>query len=411
MSPEQCRATSTVDARSDIYSIGVIAYEMLAGERPFSGGSLDVMVKQLTAVPQHLAELAPSLPRDVANYIMSALEKDPEKRPQRAALFASTLRAKAEGAGSLLRRAVAICSENLPTFLRLFLVAYTPLFAIRVVKLIVALTLTGVVPDRVMFAWDVGFGTIVAGVATFLAAAVSRGVASLALAQLIEAPLQKVRIKVALGVLTKRVRPLLLGSVAFLLLIILPLSIFIESLNAFMDDWSVVASGYLDPRRELFGLAELAIAIGSFYVTFSNLVSYSLFPIALLVEGKGVRDALRRSKEIVARGRSAVTTVTALGLLEFIIPITFSYVFVALVPEWMANKIAVVSVATVCELVISPIESVAYAMLYLKLRQAGGESLDEMIKEQLVQQDISKARWMQRMLRRVASGVSESREP
>src|SRR5438132_11073153 len=58
---------------------------------------------------------------------MSALAKDPAERPQTAHAFASSLRAQADGIGSLYRRAFALYSEYFPKFLRLSLVAHIPL--------------------------------------------------------------------------------------------------------------------------------------------------------------------------------------------------------------------------------------------------------------------------------------------
>ncbi len=404
MSPEQCRAMSTVDARSDVYAIGVLAYEMLAGRRPFSGGAMDVMVKHLTEAPEHLGVVAPDVPKGVAEAVMSALEKDPDKRPQRATLFASTLQARAEGPGALLRRALTICSANFTVFIRLFALAYAPLFAIRMVKLGFSLAAVGRIPGRIVFAWDLIVGVVLTGVVAFFATAVSRGVASLVLAQLVAAPLQTVKIRVAARVVWRRLRPLLVGACVFVGIVMTPLAVFIASMNAFAGEWAHLNAGLYDPRGAVIGLVELLVAIASLFVAFSNLVSYSLYPIALLVEDIGVREALSRSKHIVARGRASVTVVTSLELLELVIPFVFSFALVAFVQDKIVNLVAVVAVATASELLFSPMASVAYAMLYLKLRQAGGESLAEMLREQLGQQEIPKSRWMQRM--RMASGAN-----
>ncbi len=62
----------------------------------------------------------------VANVVMSALAKDPADRPQTAAAFASSLRAQAEGIGSLYRRALTLYSEHFPKFFKLSVIAHIP---------------------------------------------------------------------------------------------------------------------------------------------------------------------------------------------------------------------------------------------------------------------------------------------
>src|SRR5258708_15412515 len=63
MSPEQCSQTSPIDARSDVYSLGVIVYEMLAGRVPFTGDSPTViMMKQVQDTPPSILTARPDLP-------------------------------------------------------------------------------------------------------------------------------------------------------------------------------------------------------------------------------------------------------------------------------------------------------------------------------------------------------------
>lgn len=82
MSPEQAEGKS-VDARSDIFSLGINFFEMLTGERPFGG---DTPASVLSAVikddPGPVNELIPSLPRDVARIVKRCLAKDPSRRYQ-----------------------------------------------------------------------------------------------------------------------------------------------------------------------------------------------------------------------------------------------------------------------------------------------------------------------------------------
>ncbi|MCI0663980.1 MAG: SUMF1/EgtB/PvdO family nonheme iron enzyme [Acidobacteria bacterium] len=85
MSPEQCQG-KPLDPSSDIYSIGIILYEMLTGVVPFDGDSaIQVVVKQLHDAPQPIHELSPNVPAPLAQIVMRALEKEPRNRPTSAA--------------------------------------------------------------------------------------------------------------------------------------------------------------------------------------------------------------------------------------------------------------------------------------------------------------------------------------
>ena len=84
MSPEQAAGDPDVDHRADIYSAGLVAYEMLSGRAPFQGRPHEVMAAQITAKPQPLDEVAPTLPAPLVQLVMRCLEKDASKRPQTA---------------------------------------------------------------------------------------------------------------------------------------------------------------------------------------------------------------------------------------------------------------------------------------------------------------------------------------
>ena len=90
MSPEQCRG-DPVDARSDLFSAGVVMFELLAGVRPFAGGATETMRRLLDAEPADLAPLGPEVPRGLVAFLGQALAKQVERRFQSAAEMAAAL--------------------------------------------------------------------------------------------------------------------------------------------------------------------------------------------------------------------------------------------------------------------------------------------------------------------------------
>jgi tRNA A-37 threonylcarbamoyl transferase component Bud32 len=88
MSPEQALGERELDGRSDIYSLGVIGYQLLAGETPFKASNTPAMlVKHVSETPRPLATLRPDTPAALAHAIARALVKKPEDRWPNAAAF------------------------------------------------------------------------------------------------------------------------------------------------------------------------------------------------------------------------------------------------------------------------------------------------------------------------------------
>ncbi|HEY1732698.1 MAG TPA: serine/threonine-protein kinase [Terriglobales bacterium] len=92
MSPEQVRG-GTVDARSDIYSVGVMMYELLAGRRPFVADSAyEILNQQCNVIPQPPLEVNAQLPPPLSDIIVCAMAKDPANRFQNAQALSNALR-------------------------------------------------------------------------------------------------------------------------------------------------------------------------------------------------------------------------------------------------------------------------------------------------------------------------------
>ncbi|MEO6528147.1 MAG: serine/threonine-protein kinase [Gemmatimonadaceae bacterium] len=99
MSPEQALGERELDGRSDIYSLGVVAYQMLAGETPFRASNTPAMlVKHLSEAPRQLDTLRRDAPPPLVHAIMRALAKKPEKRWSDAAAFRAAITGEREAA-------------------------------------------------------------------------------------------------------------------------------------------------------------------------------------------------------------------------------------------------------------------------------------------------------------------------
>ncbi|MGO8968490.1 MAG: serine/threonine-protein kinase [Myxococcaceae bacterium] len=93
LSPEQAMG-APLDARSDLYSLGVLGYRMLSGQLPFQGpNARDYLLQHVSNVPRPLLELAPQMASqpDLGTVVMRALAKDPNARPQSAAEWVRAL--------------------------------------------------------------------------------------------------------------------------------------------------------------------------------------------------------------------------------------------------------------------------------------------------------------------------------
>src|SRR5688572_14978533 len=369
MSPEQCGG-GYVDTRSDIYSLGVIAYQMLAGEPPFAGNTSTVMRAHREQKPQDLRERAPKIPKRVAALVMSALAKNPAERPQTAFAFASALRAESEGAGALYRRAFALYSEYFPKFLKLSLIAHVPMI-ITSLLLIGAYVWYKYSPpggtlEKVVVFSTIGILNLLKFAATTFSAGVISGVTAVIITQLTAAPLRPVKLNEAYAVLRKRWRPFL---------------------------------------RTLIRVT-LWIFLGMLLLLIPGLIMwirYSLYAPVVLMEGLQGKAAMRRARELASR---SWRTVIIVSLLQFTIPMTVSFFFGLMAGRAQAQKNSTAAqiyrqILDLANIFVIPLISIVPALLYVKMRQLGGESLAS-VWAQIEEREGKQSAWQQRMRTRLS---------
>ena len=380
MSPEQCRGERPTPS-SGIYSLGVVAYRLLTGDAPFNGTNDELIELHKNAEPPPIRQKNRKIPRKMARIIMSALAKDPSARPQRAAGFASALRASWEGTGSLLRHAFALYSEHFPTFFQISMLGCVPLFVVLAFavfsdRLIDMSQMSGV---QLLVYGAVLLGALVVSLlgAYFFVSAATVPV----VVQLMVAPLRTVRIGTAFAALRKRWVIFAVTSLIVMSMIIL--------------------------GTVLFVVPGLIAAI-----------VYCLYAPVAIMEQLGVRDTLRRSRTLTRR---ALSTVLIITFVEFTLPILVWRAAVTtdftlrLNQDWSPKEfgfnVGMSGMSALYQLfnvLVTPLTAIMISLLYLKTRSAGGESLKD-TSEQFEALDIPRSRWEARMRIRSSPTTSESR--
>jgi serine/threonine protein kinase len=369
MSPEQCGG-GRVDTRSDIYSIGVIAYQMLVGEVPFEGNTSTVMRAHREKSPQDLRTRDKKIPKRVAAIVMSALAKNPAERPSTAFAFASALRGQSEGIGALYRRAFSLYSEYFPKFIKLSFIAHLPVIitSILLMGLFIAEELLprGGLGQKIALVSAIAIVGLLHVIAYMVAAGVISGVTAVIITQLAAAPLKPVHLREAFAVLRRRWKPFLKTML----------------------------------------LVTLRVLIGTVLLVIPGIVvqiRYSLYAPVVLIEGLEKKAAMRRARELASR---AWRTIIIVSIIQFLIPMIVSSLVgririgVNVEERALSTKIYQQFLALV-NIFVVPLISIVPALLYLKMRQLGGEPLSAVL-AQIEEGEQKQSSWQQRMRTRLS---------
>src|SRR5436190_338151 len=425
MSPEQCSGRK-LDARSDIYSLGVIAYQMLSGGTPFKGDFSKVMESHKFLPPPPLK--AKKARKKLKRVIASALSKDPDQRPQTAEAFASELRSRSEGIFGLLRRAGMIYTEHMPKFIALSTFFHLPMALFTVILIVssflkVSDSIDSTTANVLLGAAGAGL-TVIGSFCAYLII----GTISWIVIQSLAVPLRPIRIR--------------------------------ASLKEARRNWKRFAGAGILSFLLSVGIGIITCGIG-FLVT--SVLWTLLAPVVMMENLKGM-EALRRSKALVKRSLATSIAAVALtflipflsaGLISFVINITAKAVNsesskvqkianivhdASLSPEEKAERAAQEASAepkkdetinigfgrgltsknkdmrtrvtdavleSLLQVLLLPLQiittsftSIIIALLYLKTRLAGGESLQDLLSK-FEETDRPRKKWQERVRQRL----------
>jgi serine/threonine protein kinase len=371
MSPEQCRG-ERLDPRSDIYSIGVIAYQMLTGAPPFTGDTASVIRAHNDVQPTPVRELNKKLPKRVSRMVMSALEKDREKRPPTAIAFAHAVRANADGLGALYRRAFALYSEYFPQFLKLSLLAHIPTIIVTAMMMAFRIAEPNL-SKPVTIALGIPLA-LLSIAAQFVTASVISGVTAIIVTQLAVAPMKPVRLRTAFEILRRRLRPFVSTGIRLAIRIMLGWILF-------------VIPGLVMTAR------------------------YLLWAPVVLMEGLEKKAARQRARALASRSwRTIIVAMLIQILVPAIIGGIVGVITGASTKRGSGRTVKILTdAANLLNIFFLPLFSIVPALLYLKMRQFGGETLSDVM-AQLEEMEGSQSRWQQRMRSRLTV-TPQSRTP
>ena len=459
MSPEQCRGDK-LDPRSDIYSLGVIAYQMLSGKTPFSGDFTQVMESHKEIAPPTLD--AKKVRKKLKRVISSAMAKFPDDRPPTAEAFASSLRSRSEGIFGLLRRAGMIYTEHMPKFLMLSAFFHIPMVVLTVVLVVLSfMKVSGTISSEVAGAGIAVIAVLLTIVTSFCAHLII-GTITWIVTQSLAVPLRPIKLRSALTEARKKWKTFAGTGIFSTVLSFVTAGVFftVAFLVPFLIIWATVG---------IEGSAPIAAAVigvlFAVYGFFAASVLLILVTPSIMMENLRGWKAVKRSYSLVRRSTMTafaafvimfLIPMFAAGMMSFVVNITakaldpkpavvkpaakerdaesaaaesapdgrsWSYslgngsnVRVKDAEPDMRTQLKNTVLETLLQIFLLPIQivvisftAIIIALLYLKTRQAGGEPLQDLLGK-FEETEQPRKKWQERVRQRlIQSGRITSR--
>jgi serine/threonine protein kinase len=365
MSPEQAMG-KPAGKKSDIYSLGVIVYEMIAGQRPFTGNVYELLTQHKVQKPASLKTIRPKTPKRVVGLVMSALAKNPQDRPASAAAFASMLRTNAEGPGVLLRRAIALYSEYFPQFFMVSLLLNIPAIGVEILDVLnSSLIAAHVLPANIgtNAAWVLKTLKLIF---TILAGSVLTAITVRMVAQYMLVPLRPLGVRQAFEAVRKRLRSFLVTA--------------------------AIVNGLV-----ITGFA-FALIPGLIVMTL-----YALSIPVMMMEKLTGWKAMQRARLLAKRSRRSVVLVVSI---QFAIPFIISFIAgieMTYISQYSNLNVVLLkalseSAPILLNIFALPMVAIMTALLYLRSRQAGGESVKATLAE-FEEEEQLHSNWQSRLYR------------
>ena len=412
MSPEQCRGEK-LTAQSDIYSLGVIAYQMLSGKTPFGGDYLKVMEAHKETAPPPLE--VKKIPKKVKAVINSALAKTVEDRPPTAQAFAAELRAESEGIGTLFRRALVIYSEHLPKFLSLAIILYSPVAIFTVMQLIVGfLALSDSISDFTKIGLKI-FITLISTFFGIFCGYLVFGTTTWLVTQILSVPLRPVRLRPALEATRRRWKTFAgTGMLSAILTLAGYMLCFVPGM-IFSVIWALVAPVVMmENLRGFAALKRSKTLVKRSLLTTMGMI-FIMFFVPIIISGAIAFFANATVKsfspDTAKTPAAAETTKENSGEENKGLKISVNGDNVKInnadEPKDMGGRMRATVREALTEIFLLPVSvligsfsSIVVALLYLKTRQVGGESMQDLL-SQFEEADQPRTNWQRRVHERL----------